>query len=126
MDEYLSYFARFIHKIKRDRILFELNSSTKKCDAFSKLSNFSTCFDNHDIIADLTHLEENDALKKIKQITNKKSCFDLVYEEVCDIETAYERAVRSCMFDALIIDETTIVYIGEWCGPSEKYVLKKV
>ena len=123
---YLSYFVRFIHKIKRDRILFELNSPTKKDDALSKLSNFSTCFDKNDIIADLTHLDVEDAFSKINQITDKKSCFDLVYEEVCDIETAYERAVCSCMFNALIIDEQTIVYVGEWCGPSEKYILKKV
>ena len=124
---YLSYLARFIHKMKRDRILFELNSPTKNDNALSKLSNFSTCFDKDDIIADLTHLEPNDALKQMKQITGKKSCFDLVYEEICDIETAYERAVCSCMFDALIIDETTIVYIGEQAyGASEKYILKKV
>ena len=126
-DLYLSYLSRFIHKIKRDRILFELNSPTKKENAFSKFSNFSTCFDKNDIIAYLTHLESKDAFHKIKQITDKKSCFDLVYEEICDIETAYERAVCSCMFDALIIDETTIVYIGEQeDGASDKYILKKV
>ena len=119
--------STFIQKLKRERILFELQSTTKREIAFSKMSNFSVCFNEKDISIDLSHLEVESAIKTIKNSVSSTNCFDLVYNEVCPISKAYARAVSSCMFNALIIDEQTIVYIGEVAfGASEKYILKRV
>ena len=125
-NKYLMVLSSFIQKEKRERILYELKSTKKRETAFSKMSNFSECFDKKNISIDLSHLEVENAIKIIKNSVNSKNCFDLVYNEVCSISKAYECAVSSCMFNALIIDEQTIVYIGEVeFGSSEKYILKK-
>lgn len=124
--EYLEILSAFINKIKRERILFELQSEQKRERAFSKLSNFSECFNEKEISLDLSHLEEEQAIQAIERTIDKKDCFDLVYNEICPITKAYQRAVDSYMFDALIVDEHTVIYIGE-CeyGASEKYILRK-
>ncbi len=119
--------SAFIQKEKRERILFELKSIKKRETAFSKMSNFSKCFNEKNISINLSHLEVENAIKIIKDSVSSTNCFDLAYNEVCPISKAYERAVASYMFNALIIDEQTIVYIGEVeFGASKKYILKKV
>lgn len=124
--EYLEILSAFINKIKRERILFELQSEQKRERAFSKLSNFSECFNEKEISLDLSHLEEEQAIKTIEKTIGKKDCFDLVYNEICPITKAYQRAVDSYMFDALIVDEHTVIYIGECVyGASDKYILRK-
>ena len=124
---YLMILSTFINKKKRERILFELQSNKKRETAFSKMSTFSACFDKENISIDLSHLEFENATKIIETSVRATNCFDLLYNEVCPISKAYERAVSSCMFNALIIDEQTIVYIGEVeFGASKKYILKKV
>lgn len=126
-NKYLTVLSAFIQKEKRERILWELNSPNKRETAFSKMSNFSECFDKKNISIDLSHLEVESAIKITKNSVRSTNCFDLAYNEVCSISKAYKRAVSSCMFNALIIDEQTIVYIGEVeFGASEKYILKKV
>ena len=126
-NKYLMVLSTFIQKEKRERIVFELKSTKKRETAFSKMSNFSECFNEKSISIDLSHLEVESAIKIIKNSVISTNCFDLVYNEVCSISKAYERAVSSCMFNALIIDEQTIVYIGEVeFGASEKYILKRV
>lgn len=126
-NKYLMVLSTFIQKEKRERILFELKSTKKRETAFSKMSNFSECFDKKNISIDLSHLEVESAIKITKNSVRSTNCFDLAYNEVCSISKAYKRAVSSCMFNALIIDEQTIVYIGEVeFGASEKYILKKV
>ena len=93
--KYLSILSAFINKIKRERILFELQSEKKREMAFSKLSNFSECFNEKEISVDLSHLEEEQAIKTIEKTIGKKDCFDLVYNEICPITKAYQRAVDS-------------------------------
>ena len=124
--KYLSILTAFINKTKRERILFELQSEKKREMAFSKLSNFSECFNEKDVSVDLSHLEEEKAIKIIERTIGAKDCFDLVYNEICPITKAYQRAVASYMFNALIVDEYTVIYIGE-CeyGASKKYILRK-
>ncbi len=118
--------STFIQKLKRERILFELKSTKKRETAFSKMSNFSTCFNKKDISIDLSHLEVENAIETIKNVVCTTNCFDLVYNEVCSISKAYQRAVHSLMFNVLIIDEHTAIYIGEWeYGASEKYILTR-
>lgn len=126
-NKYLMVLSTFIQKEKRERILFELKSTKKRETAFSKLSNFSEFFHEKNISIDLSHLEVESAIKIINNSVSNTNCFDLVYNEICSISKAYERAVSSYMFNALIIDEQTIIYIGEVeFGASEKYILKKV
>ena len=126
-NKYLMVLSTFIQKVKRERIVFELKSTKKRETAFSKMSNFSQYFNTKDISIDLSHLEVENAIKIIQRSASSTNCFDLAYNEVCSICKAYERAVSSCMFNALIIDEQTIVYIGEVeFGSSEKYILKRV
>ena len=126
-NKYLMVLSTFIQKEKRERILFELKSTKKRETAFSKLSNFSEFFHEKNISIDLSHLEVESAIKIINNSVSNTNCFDLVYNEICSISKAYERAVSSYMFNALIIDEQTIVYIGEVeFGSSEKYILKRL
>ena len=126
-NNYLMVLSTFIQKEKRERILFELKSTKKRETAFSKLSNFSEFFNEKNISIDLSHLEVESAIKIINNSVSNTNCFDLAYNEICSISKAYERAVSSYMFNALIIDEQTIVYIGEVeFGSSEKYILKRL
>ena len=126
-NKYLMVLSTFIQKEKRERILFELKSTKKRETAFSKLSNFSEFFNEKNISIDLSHLEVESAIKIINNSVSNTNCFDLAYNEICSISKAYERAVSSYMFNALIIDEQTIVYIGEVeFGSSEKYILKRL
>ena len=124
-ENYYSILAKFLNDTKRERILFELQSKKKRENAFSKLTVFSECFENNHIFCDLTRLEETEALQKIKQTVGNISCFDLVYDEFVPLSDAYIRAVNSYMVDVLIVNETTIIYIGECeLGASPKYILK--
>lgn len=126
-NKYLMVLSAFIQKEKRERILFELKSTKKRETAFSKMSNFSQYFNTKYISIDLSHLEVENAIKIIQCSVSSTNCFDLAYNEVCSICKAYKRAVSSCMFNALIIDEQTIVYIGEVeFGASKKYILKRL
>ena len=110
---------------KRERILFELQSKKKRENALSKITVFSECFNENHIFCDLSHLQEIEALKKIKQTLGDITCFDLVCDEIAPVSHAYIRAINSYMVDVLIVDENTIIYIGE-CefGSSSKYILK--
>ena len=95
--KYYSYLANFLNEAKRERILFELQSKKKRENAFSK----------------------------IKQIVGNSSCYDLLYDEIIQLKDAYIRAINSYMADVLIVDENTIIYIGECeLGASPKYILK--
>ena len=126
-NKYLMILSTFIQKEKRERILFELKSTKKHETAFSKMSNFFAYFNEKNISIDLSHLQVESAITIIMNSVTSTNCFDLAYNEVCSISKAYKRAVSSCMFNALIIDEQTIIYIGEVAfGASEKYILKKV
>ena len=127
-NKYLMVLSTFIQKEICERILFELKSTKKREMAFSKMSNFSEYFNGKkNISIDLSHLKVESAIKIIKDSVSSTNCYDLVYNEVCSISKAYERAVSSYMFNALIIDEQTIVYIGEVeFGTSKKYILKGV
>lgn len=126
-NKYLTVLSAFIQKEKRERILWELNSPNKRETAFSKMSNFSSHFLTKYISMDVSHLETETAIERITSSTTHNNCFDLVHNEVCSISKAYKRAVSSYMFNILIIDEQTIIYIGEVeYGASQKYLLKKV
>ena len=51
----------------------------------------------------------------------------MVYGEIVSVKDAYARAVHSYMLNILIVDENTVIYIGECSyGASEKYILKKI
>ena len=124
--KYYSYLSGFLNDIKRERILFELQSKTKKEIAFSKITAFSECFNDNYIFYDLSHLTDISALEKLKQMFGNISCYDLAYDNIAPLSDVYIRAVNSYMVDVLIIDENTVIYIGE-CefGASHKYILKK-
>ena len=87
---------------------------------------FSDCFNDKHIFCDLSHLTDSDAIERLKQLFGNISCYDLVYDCLASLSDAYIRAVNSYMVDILIIDENSIIYIGE-CehGASSKYILKK-
>ena len=123
--KYYSYLANFLNEAKRERILFELQSKKKRENAFSKITVFSECFNDNHIFCDLSHVENEVAFSKIKQIVGNSSCYDLRYEEINQLKDAYIRAINSYMADVLIVDENTIIYIGECeLGASPKYILK--
>ena len=124
--KYYSYLANFLNEAKRERILFELQSKKKRENAFSKMTVFSECFNENHIFCDLSHLEDSSALEKIMQTLGNIACFDLARDEIAPVSDAYIRAVNSYTVDVLIVDENTIIYIGE-CGfgASPKYILKK-
>jgi len=124
--KYYSYLANFLNETKRERILFELQSKKKKENAFSKFTVFSECFHEKQIFCDLSRLEDPAALKKINQMFGDTSCYDLLYDEVTTLSNAYIRAVNSYLVNVLIIDENTMIYVGECeLGASSKYILKK-
>ena len=127
MDQnYYSALAGFLNDTKRERILYELQSKKKKEMALSKMTDFSGCFNVKDIAVDLSRLEVKEAVERIEVSNQSKLCFDLVYAEIVPVKDAYIRAVNSYMVDVLIVDENTIIYIGECSyGASEKYILKK-
>lgn len=78
------------------------------------------------VFCDLSHVENEVAFSKIKQIVGNSSCYDLLYDEIISLKDAYIRAVKSYMVDVLIVDEHTLVYIGECeLGASPKIILKK-
>ena len=106
--------------------MFELQSKKKRENAFSKMSVFSECFNDNHIFCDLSYVENEAAFSKIKQIAGNSSCYDLLYDEIISLRDAYIRAVNSYMVDVLILDEHTVVYIGECeLGASSKFILKK-
>ncbi len=124
--KYYSFLSGFLDDAKRERILFELQSKKKRENAFSKITVFSECFDEGQIFCDLSHFTDTDAIEKLNQLFKNISCYDLVYNEIVSLNLAYTRAVNSYMVDVLIVDENTIIYVGE-CeyGASPKYILKK-
>jgi len=125
-EKYLAYLSGFLNKLKTDRIICELNSKSKRQSAFSKIADFKNTFDKSCVFTELSHLEYDKAIKLIEKCAGKIECYDLAYDEIVPIETAYQRAVDSYMPNVLIVSENTIIYIGE-CefGASEKYILKK-
>ncbi len=124
--KYYSYLSGFLKDAKKERIIFELQSKKKRKNAFSKITVFSECFNDSHIFCDLSHLTDISALEKLNQMFGNISCYDLAYDNITTLSDAYIRAVNSYMVDVLIIDENTIVYVGE-CefGASYKYILKK-
>ena len=116
----------FLNDIKKDRILHELSLNKKRENAFSKMTIFSNCFFVENIAHNLTHLEDSDALQIISNNVKEKYCYDLRHDEVLSIKDAYIRAVNSYMVNVLIVNENTIIYVGDCSyGASEKYILKK-
>ena len=57
-NKYLMILSVFIKKEKRERILFELKSTKKRETAFSKMSNFSQCFNEKNISIDFLQKEK--------------------------------------------------------------------
>ncbi len=123
---YLSYLGKFLNKSKRDRIIYELKSKTKQQSAFLKIADFENAFDKNCVIMDLSHFEDDKAIKNIEKYVDKTDCYDLLQDEITSIEKAYQRAVNSYMPNVLIVSEKSVIYIGECeIGASEKYILKK-
>ena len=124
-EKYFKYLSNFIFKKKRERIIFELLSENKRENAFCKMTDFSSCFLKENILFDLSHFEDNEAIAKIEGLVSGKECFDLKYRKIDSIKNAYQRAVDSYMFNLLIVDDKTAIYIGECSyGASDKYILK--
>ena len=125
-QQYYTYLANFINETKRERILYELQSEKKRETAFSKMTEFAKCFNEKDIVVNLSHLQDDLAVQTIEKTIAQKECFDLAYGKMERIKDAYQRAVNSYCLDVLIVDERTVIYVGE-CeyGASEKYILQK-
>ena len=124
--KYYKFLSNFIVKSKRERLIYELQSEKKRENAFSKMTNFLDCFHSKDIIVDLTHFQDDIAIKRIEEVVSNKECFDIVNGERNLLKSAYLRAVNSYTCNVLVVDEHTIIYIGECeIGASEKYVLRK-
>ena len=125
-DKYYNFLAEFMLPEKRERIIFQLTSKKKRDNAFDKMTAFQDCFNSKYIYLDISHYEDDDAIMAIEKATASKNCFSLELNEILSIKNAYKRAVNSSMLDILIIDENTIVYIGEYeYGASEKHILGK-
>ena len=115
----------FITKNKAERIIYELNSKNKKEDAFTKLNDFELFFNLKNNIVDLTHLTDDEALKIISNIISEKYCLNLRSGNVEKIIDAYINSVNSYMCNILLINETTLIYIGEVeIGSSTKYIVR--
>jgi hypothetical protein len=124
--KYYKFLSNFIVKSKRERLIYELQSEKKRENAFSKMTNFLDCFNSEDIIVDLTHFQDDIAIKRIEEVVSDKDCFDIANRERNLLKSAYLRAVNSYMCNVLVVDEHTIIYIGECeIGASEKYILRK-
>jgi hypothetical protein len=60
------------------------------------------------------------------EVVFDKECFDVANRERNLLKSAYLKAVNSYMCNVLVVDEHTIIYIGEVLyGASEKYILRK-
>ena len=81
---------------------------------------------SEDIIVDLTRFQDDIAIKRIEEVVSGKECFDVANRERNLLKSAYLKAVNSYMCNVLVVDEHTIIYIGESeIGASEKYILRK-
>lgn len=115
----------FLTKNKAERIIYELNSKNKKEDAFTKLNDFELFFNLKNNIVDLTHLTDDEALKIISNTISEKYCLNLRSGNVEKIIDAYINSVNSYMCNILLINETTLIYIGEVeIGSSTKYIVR--
>ena len=124
--KYYKFLSNFIVKSKRERLIYELQSEKKRENAFSKMNNFLDCFHSKDIIVDLTRFQDDIAIKRIEEVVSDKECFDVANRERNLLKSAYLKAVNSYMCNVLVVDEHTIIYIGESeIGASEKYILRK-
>ena len=124
IDNYLNILESFLDNSKAKRIIYELSSSKKRNDAFSKLTNFGVSFKGTLQRVDLTHLQDPEAITEIRKITKIKECFNLEKNQIEDLESAYIDSVNSYMCNVLVVDANTVVYIGEcYFGASDKYIL---
>ena len=115
----------FLTKNKAERIIYELNSKNKKEDAFTKLNDFELFFNLKNNIVDLTHLTGDEALKIISNIISEKYCLNFRSGNVEKIIDAYINSINSYMCNILLINETTLIYIGEVeIGSSTKYIVR--
>ena len=79
--KYYKFLSNFIVKSKRERLIYELQSEKKRENAFSKMTNFLDCFNSEDIIVDLTHFQDDIAIKRIEEVVSNKECFDILNGE---------------------------------------------
>jgi len=124
IDNYLNILESFLDNSKAKRIIYELSSSKKRNDAFSKLTNFDVSFKGTLRRIELTHLRDSEAITEIRKITKIKECFNLKKNQIEDLESAYIDSVNSYMCNVLVVDVNTVIYIGEcYFGASDKYIL---
>ena len=124
--QYLDYLSDFIHKAKRERLIYELQSK-KRENAFSKMTHFENIFDERNVVEDLSSLDDAQAVERVRKIVGDTTCYNVRTEEMMPVEKAYIQAVNSCLCNILVVDKTVVIYVGECeVGASTKYILKRV
>ena len=124
--QYLDYLSGFIHKAKRERLIYELQSK-KRENAFSKMTHFENIFDERNVVEDLSSLDDAQAVERVRKIVGDTTCYNVRTEEMMPVEKAYIQAVNSCLCNILVVDKTVVIYVGECeVGASTKYILKRV
>lgn len=123
--QYLDYLSGFIHKAKRERLIYELQSK-KRENAFYKMGHFENIFDESNVVEDLSHLDDAQAVERVRKIVGDTTCYNVRTEEMMPVEKAYIQAVNSCLCNILVVDKTVVIYVGECeVGASTKYILKR-
>lgn len=127
------FIRSFVNKSRQDRILFELLSknNVKRNNGLYKLTNYLNSINFKYIIEDISHLEDNEAIKVIKKHIQEKNGYSIISKEIKPIEEAYLSSVNRYIVDVIVINENIAIYIGEIYSnfdgktASPKFILKR-